>query len=79
MSLNNLTREELIKLVTSIFESPEVTEEEGSKLMYIFIQSVPHPEPLEFFTNPKYNDYTYEQKVDLALSYTPIQLPASSS
>jgi len=70
--LKQLTREELITLVSKIVEC-EGIEEEIDEMIEVVERNVPHPEVSDLiYWNEE--DLTPEQIVDIALAYKPIQL-----
>ncbi|WP_454054447.1 bacteriocin immunity protein [Clostridium sp. Marseille-Q7071] len=70
--LKQLTREELISLVSKIVEC-EGIEEEIDEMIEVVERNVPHPEVSDLiYWNEE--DLIPEQIVDIALAYKPIQL-----
>jgi hypothetical protein len=76
--MREMNREELIELVESIMAgSPGLSEEEGSRAVQAFADSVPHPRAsgLIFYWSEEFDhEPSAEEIVDRALSYKPFQL-----
>ena len=70
--VEKLTKKELVELVRKIAES-EGTEEEIDQFIDVLEQNVPHPEVSDLIFYPE-EEMTYEEIVEKALSYKPIQL-----
>ena len=72
----NMTREELILLVSQIIDFPRSGKagDHLDEMLRLFSNNVPHPSPVDLISfNP--GDVTAEEVVDKALSYEPLELP----
>lgn len=69
-----MSKEELIKLVTRIYETDFKTEEEYNQVLNLFLKNVPDPEAsdLIYYHKPK---LTPKEVVEKALAYKPIIIP----